>query len=224
VLFALGLRAGLAPTILPLQILKIGQFIVAGFPGEVTTMAGRRLRETLMTALSPVGKHVVLAAYANDYSQYVTTKEEYDMQHYEGASTLFGPFTLMAYQQELRKLAIALRTGAPVEPGPPPPEVSSPRLIQWRFRNRSDNDVNIKLYNTDDTARWDPLPNGNLTVYANKEMAFPEGHFGARIARAVFSGGREMTVGAGVRVTIEQNGSMSGEISTGGATGGYVGN
>jgi neutral ceramidase len=61
-----------------------------------------------------------MAAYANDYSQYVTTKEEYDMQHYEGASNLFGPFTLHAYQQEFRKLSIALRTGKQVGPGPWP--------------------------------------------------------------------------------------------------------
>ena len=70
-------------------------------------MAGRRLRDTILNELKGTDvKYLAMAAYANDYSQYVTTKEEYDMQHYEGASNLFGPFTLHAYQQEFRKLAI----------------------------------------------------------------------------------------------------------------------
>jgi hypothetical protein len=112
ILFAPGARDGLVPKILPIQILKIGQLVIVGFPGELTTMAGRRLRNDVLDALRGTGvQHLAMAAYANDYSQYVTTKEEYDMQHYEGASNLFGPFTLQAYQQEFRKLALTLRIG-----------------------------------------------------------------------------------------------------------------
>ncbi|MEU6940439.1 neutral/alkaline non-lysosomal ceramidase N-terminal domain-containing protein, partial [Streptomyces rubiginosohelvolus] len=32
----------------------------------------------------------LLQGYANAYSQYVTTPEEYDTQNYEGGSTLYG--------------------------------------------------------------------------------------------------------------------------------------
>ena len=42
---------------------------------------------------------VVLAGLTNTYSSYVTTFEEYAMQRYEGASTIFGPHTLDAYIQ-----------------------------------------------------------------------------------------------------------------------------
>jgi hypothetical protein len=35
-------------------------------------------------------------------------------QRYEGGSTIFGPFTLVAYMQELEALATALATGATV--------------------------------------------------------------------------------------------------------------
>lgn len=35
--------------------------------------------------------YVVLAGPANTYTHYVTTREEYSVQRYEGASTLFGP-------------------------------------------------------------------------------------------------------------------------------------
>jgi neutral ceramidase len=34
---------------------------------------------------------VVIAGPANTYAHYVTTIEEYGVQRYEGASTLFGP-------------------------------------------------------------------------------------------------------------------------------------
>lgn len=43
--------------------------------------------------------HVVLAGLTNTYSSYVTTREEYGAQRYEGASTIFGPHTLDAYIQ-----------------------------------------------------------------------------------------------------------------------------
>lgn len=43
--------------------------------------------------------HVVIAGLTNTYSSYITTFEEYAMQRYEGASTIFGPHTLDAYIQ-----------------------------------------------------------------------------------------------------------------------------
>ena len=42
---------------------------------------------------------VVIAGLTNTYASYVTTFEEYAMQRYEGASTIFGPHTLDAYIQ-----------------------------------------------------------------------------------------------------------------------------
>ncbi|KAL1307247.1 hypothetical protein HN51_049220 [Arachis hypogaea] len=117
-----------APSILPIQILRVGQFVILSVPGEFTTMAGRRLRDAVKTVLSghkDFGNniHVVIAGLTNTYSQYVTTFEEYEVQRYEGASTLFGPHTLSAYIQEFTKLANALISGQPVEPGPQPPDL-----------------------------------------------------------------------------------------------------
>ncbi|KAK2432055.1 Neutral ceramidase 1 [Trifolium repens] len=117
-----------APSILPIQILRIGQFVILSVPGEFTTMAGRRLRDAVKTVLSgdkSLGSnvHVVIAGLTNTYSQYVTTYEEYEVQRYEGASTLYGPHTLTAYIQEFKKLAHALIGGLPVESGPQPPDL-----------------------------------------------------------------------------------------------------
>ena len=120
------LRTGLfdppiTPNVLPLQIIKIGNLVLIAIPGEITTMAGRRLKKTVLDELQDFGvKHLALAAYANDYSLYITTKEEYDKQHYEGGCTLFGPYTLMAYQQEFRKLANALKNPNAVRETPRP--------------------------------------------------------------------------------------------------------
>ena len=135
ILLAQGLASPfpLSPQIVPLQVVRIGDIALVAVPAEFTTMAGRRLRRTVEEALFPMaaGEHdpqAVIVGYANGYAGYVTTKEEYDMQHYEGASTHFGPHTLEAYQQEFAKLAKALRgqgaTRVQVDPGPTPPDLS----------------------------------------------------------------------------------------------------
>ncbi|WCJ20391.1 Neutral ceramidase [Euphorbia peplus] len=119
-----------APSILPIQIFRVGQLVILSVPGEFTTMAGRRLRDAVKAVLTSGGNkefnnnvHVVIAGLTNTYSQYITTFEEYKVQRYEGASTLYGPHTLSAYIQEFKKLASALLSGKPVEPGPQPPDM-----------------------------------------------------------------------------------------------------
>ncbi|CAA6655087.1 unnamed protein product [Spirodela intermedia] len=119
-----------APSILPIQILRIGQVVILSVPSEFSTMAGRRLRDAVKVALTSSGTaefdsnvHVVIAGLTNTYSQYVTTFEEYAIQRYEGASTLYGPHTLSGYIQEFKKLATALISGETVEAGPLPPDL-----------------------------------------------------------------------------------------------------
>jgi neutral ceramidase len=113
------------PEILPVQIAVIGDLAIVAVPFEATTMAGRRLRQAVLDELAPAGvERVVLAGLSNAYSGYVATREEYAIQHYEGASTHFGPYTLAAYQQEFSRLAAALRDGLPVASGPAPRDLS----------------------------------------------------------------------------------------------------
>ncbi|CAL1402192.1 unnamed protein product [Linum trigynum] len=120
-----------APSVLPIQILRVGQLVILSVPGEFTTMAGRRLRDAVKQVMTR-GKneklHVVIAGLTNTYSQYITTFEEYEIQRYEGASTLYGPHTLSAYIQEFKKLAGALIRDQPVEPGPQPPDMLSKQI------------------------------------------------------------------------------------------------
>ncbi len=87
----------------------------------MTTMAGRRLRQAVLTQLAPMGvDQVVIAGLSNAYAGYLVTREEYAKQDYEGASTHFGPWQLAAVQQETEKLAVALRDGTSVAAGPTP--------------------------------------------------------------------------------------------------------
>jgi neutral ceramidase len=106
------------PQVLPLQVLRVGQLAIAAQPTEITTMAGRRIVETLKEVLAKAGvTHAVVASHANAYSSYVTTREEYAGQEYEGASTHFGPYTLEGFQQEFARLAAAIGEGAGVPQG-----------------------------------------------------------------------------------------------------------
>jgi len=97
-------------------------------PGEFTTMAGRRIREAIRAKLISSGvlgsnAYVVIGGPSNVYSHYVTTREEYGIQRYEGASTIYGPFTLEAYTDIYTNLIQYLIPGssAVLPPGPTPP-------------------------------------------------------------------------------------------------------
>eukprot|EP00004_Rigifila_ramosa_P023358 TRINITY_DN6549_c0_g1_i1.p1 TRINITY_DN6549_c0_g1~~TRINITY_DN6549_c0_g1_i1.p1 ORF type:complete len:700 (-),score=184.89 TRINITY_DN6549_c0_g1_i1:42-2141(-) len=112
----------MTPPIVPLQIITIGRFALIAFPGEIATMAGRRLRETVLSRVSEMGVDTVaLHAYANAFAgHYTVTYEEYQLQWYEGGQTSFGPWQLAAFQQEYARIADDLVAGVPSEPGPEP--------------------------------------------------------------------------------------------------------
>lgn len=104
-----GKKTPWIPKILPLQIFIIGQIAIVGVPAEITTMAGARLRETVAKVLEERGiSEVLISPYANSYAGYITTYEEYRMQLYEGGHTLFGKWTLAAYQMKFKELATEL--------------------------------------------------------------------------------------------------------------------
>jgi neutral ceramidase len=114
-----------ADTIVPLQIFTLGHVALVGSSFELTTMVARRLRERLLTTLAPMGiREVVIAEIANSYNMYVTTREEYALQHYEGTVTHFGPNTSAAYLEQVDALAAALVRGEPTKTGLVPPSLS----------------------------------------------------------------------------------------------------
>ncbi|KKA29886.1 hypothetical protein TD95_003442 [Thielaviopsis punctulata] len=92
-----------AANVVDMQSLRIGQLIIMVASGEITTMSGRRWRKAVAEAaaqegITPGADPIVLnSGPSNTYTHYVTTPEEYDVQRYEGGSTLFGRHTLDAY-------------------------------------------------------------------------------------------------------------------------------
>lgn len=97
-----------------ITVARIGQLVIVAVPTEVTTMAGRRLRDSVLSELGDWARHIVLAGYANGYSGYITTPQEYMLQQYEAGHTLHGRWTLPAYQQVASRLASALESGRSV--------------------------------------------------------------------------------------------------------------
>ncbi|XP_060096804.1 neutral ceramidase [Heteronotia binoei] len=99
------------PEIIDIQIVNIGSVVIVALPGEFTTMSGRRMREAVKSEFEAQGKpemHVILAGVCNVYTHYITTFEEYQIQRYEGASTIFGPHSLSAYIQLFREQVKAM--------------------------------------------------------------------------------------------------------------------
>ncbi|XP_061167886.1 uncharacterized protein LOC133176834 [Saccostrea echinata] len=121
-----------SPSIVDLQIFRIGQLAIISVPAEFSTMSGRRTRDSITATLKAAGLPAntlsVIAGLTNDYADYVTTYEEYQIQRYEGASTIYGPHTLEAFIQEFNKLAVALAKGTPAPPGPTPPNLMDRQL------------------------------------------------------------------------------------------------
>ncbi len=114
--------------IVDVQTFRVGQFLIVVSPSEASTMAGRRWRNAVKAAATDLtsGREpfVVLGGPANTYAHYVTTPEEYAVQRYEGASTLYGQWELPAYiNLTLRGLPYLAPTaaGSP-SPGPSPPD------------------------------------------------------------------------------------------------------
>jgi len=102
------------PQVLPIHLAIVGDVALVAVPHELTTVAGKRLCETVATATADLGvRHAILVGYANAYAGYVTTPEEYELQDYEGASTHFGKWTLPAYQTVFTQLAATLGGAAP---------------------------------------------------------------------------------------------------------------
>ncbi|WP_281783207.1 neutral/alkaline non-lysosomal ceramidase N-terminal domain-containing protein [Sinimarinibacterium flocculans] len=119
VLIPVGPPLSFEPNIVPFQLFRVGNFAILGVPWEVTTMSARRLQKTLFEVLAPVGiDTIVIAGLVNEFAHYLTTREEYATQQYEGSSNLYGPWTLAAVQQESRRLALSLAAGAPAPDGP----------------------------------------------------------------------------------------------------------
>ncbi len=124
----------LAQEQVPVQLVRIGPLYLIGIPGEVTIVAGLRLRRAVAAIVGAAIENVLVAGYSNGYIHYVTTPEEYEGQRYEAGSTMFGRWELGAFQQTAVALAEAMRDGREAPAGDPPPRVPPPRPARTPLR------------------------------------------------------------------------------------------
>lgn len=101
----------------PVGVYRLGPLVLVTLPGEFTTMMGRRIREHVLAQLPPGStSQVILVGLAGGHVSYVTTPEEYEAQHYEGAQNLYGAATGPLMGAELGAMAAQLDSGSTVAP------------------------------------------------------------------------------------------------------------
>lgn len=93
------------PHYLPLQLVKIGDWLLAGLPFEITVGAGQRIESALRTHPALTNCRISLSSVCNDYWGYCTTEQEYACQFYEGGHTLYGPHSNAIMADWMQQLA-----------------------------------------------------------------------------------------------------------------------
>ncbi|HOS38537.1 MAG TPA: neutral/alkaline non-lysosomal ceramidase N-terminal domain-containing protein [Spirochaetota bacterium] len=102
------------PHLLYLQLIQVGNTVLAPLPFEITTESGRRIAAQCASAFTGAAPVVVAPiSVSNGYFGYVTTPEEYARQYYEGGHTLYGPNTQPFLAAHAADLARALINGTP---------------------------------------------------------------------------------------------------------------
>jgi neutral ceramidase len=101
------------PRVVPVQVLRIGEAAVVGLPFEITVQSGRRIERAVADGLRAAGvARVIVSSVANEYFGYLATPEEYELQHYEGGHTLYGPLAQPFFAAQAARLARDLAASA----------------------------------------------------------------------------------------------------------------
>lgn len=109
------------PRTVPLGMVRLDDTWVAFLPAEITVTAGQRIRQGLaeLVPFTADGRPVQtrIGGLTNGYMEYISTPEEYQLQRYEGASTLYGPTMAPFLAAVFRNMGERL-VGRPSSPPP----------------------------------------------------------------------------------------------------------
>jgi len=108
------LGSKILPSFAQLTVLRIGNRLIGTVPGEVTTVAGKRMQSAMLAGARGIGLPVdsaLVMGLSNGHVMYVATAEEYGAQYYEGASTIYGPGEAAMFARALGGLASMLSSG-----------------------------------------------------------------------------------------------------------------
>jgi len=96
------------PTHAPFALLRVDDTWLSLVPGEPTVHAGAAINARVRSAVATQSgrpAHALVVGLANAYFQYLATREEYGVQEYEGASTLYGPSSADFFAEKFFQLA-----------------------------------------------------------------------------------------------------------------------
>jgi neutral ceramidase len=105
------------------HVIRLGDRLMLGAPGEPSVEMARRFRRSVRPRMPEGVRDPFVVGLSNDYMGYLTTPEEYEMQHYEGGHTVFGTWTSILAQQTFARLSEAMAAGRPA------PEPSQPAAL-----------------------------------------------------------------------------------------------
>jgi neutral ceramidase len=117
------------PRVAQFMVLRIGSRLLAVVPFEVTTMAARQMRDSMVAGAGSESTglgNTLVVSLSNGYLEYVATADEYTAQYYEGASTLYGPGSATMLARSAARLARSLSRGDTLPAVVAPPVRVSP--------------------------------------------------------------------------------------------------
>ena len=132
------------PEHVQLTLVRLGAVALTFIPGEPTSHSAWTIRRATASALLgelSSADSVLMVSLTNGYMQYVATPDEYPLQLYEGAATIYGPRELAVLTQAFRRLAGQIRRREP--------NVLSPArdtITAWLAKEKS-------------VTRWEERPN-----------------------------------------------------------------
>lgn len=99
------------PSIVPLQIVIVGNVAIIGVSGEPGNIAAQRIEKVVLKHLQEKGvERAIVNGYANENTGYIFTPEEYPIQFtpQQCGFVLFGRWTSPAFRYNYEKLAKAM--------------------------------------------------------------------------------------------------------------------
>jgi neutral ceramidase len=151
------------PAWAPIGVARVAGKLIAFVPVELTTVAGLRIRERLMIT-SGASKTTPIVGLTNAYLQYVTTADEYALQHYEGASNLYGPFTATFLENQVAYLGRIINGVSTVPCPPQSTAINDVRAIPYDPQRARVRHIPEAVLDADDSIELEDLPVEKLVV------------------------------------------------------------
>lgn len=114
------------PSRVPFSVWHVADRWIAAVPGELTLASGHRVRRAVEQMTGATHEQTLVAGLADGYLQYVATCEEFQLQRYEGGSTLYGPLTQSFISEIVSGLACQMARPAGSACGAQPVGVTPP--------------------------------------------------------------------------------------------------